>query len=334
MAKKLGLIARADRTGLGYQTRSYYKHLKPEKTLVIDIQRLNGNEQHSDWYENAIYSDGFPSQHTITDFLRGLDVVITAETPYSFQIYTIAKMMGIKTICVENPEFYDHIKYPEYPLPDVMILPSNWMESEIRNHAEPRGVRVYQIHHPVDREEHPFRLRTTNKPMHIAGKPATHDRNGTWDYLQAWPTGLVTTQSEDLASMIGKRYSQSRVIRNIKDQNDIYSYGDYLVLPRKYGGNCLILNEALSRGMPVIMPDIPPNNNILPNDWLVPAQITDRFEPRTAIDIYTADPLKLHQKINDFLHVNMPIESERANKIADTISWETLLPRYLEVIES
>ena len=42
---KLGLIARADNTGLGMQTWEFYRAMKPEKTLVVDISAMNGNKQ-------------------------------------------------------------------------------------------------------------------------------------------------------------------------------------------------------------------------------------------------------------------------------------------------
>lgn len=37
-----------------------------------------------------------------------------------------------------------------------------------------------------------------------------------------------------------------------------------MILPRKYAGLCLPMNEALMSGLPVIMTDIEPNNVILP----------------------------------------------------------------------
>lgn len=331
---KLGLLVRADDSGLGYQTRDYYKHLNPHKTMLVDISIHNGMAQHYDWYEGAYISKGFPRREMIIDFLRDLDVVLTAETPYSFEIYAMAKLMGVKTVCVENPEFYDHIKYPEFPMPDMMILPSVWKQDEIKAHAEPRGVKVVQIHHPVDRTTIPFRKRTTKRFIHIAGKPAAFDRNGTWDYLAACPDGIVITQSDDLAYNIRKRYRQSRVLTNIKDNSQIYDYGDVLVLPRKYGGNCLPLNEALASGMPVIMPDIEPNDNILPKEWLVPARKVSTFAPRTEVDIYDIDADALVEKINWFKNCNIEEESLKANKIAETISWQTLKPKYIEALEA
>jgi glycosyltransferase involved in cell wall biosynthesis len=167
--------------------------------------------------------------------------------------------------------------------------------------------------------------------MHIAGKPAVNDRNGTWDFLQACPDGTVTTQSTDLAWNIRRRYRHSKVYTDIPQPQQIYTYGDILVLPRKYGGNCLPLNEALSSGMPVIMTDISPNNHLLPKEWLVPAYKTDTIEPRTIVDVYTADTHELYQRIQ-WVKDNIESQSQRANEIADTISWQTLLPKWEEAI--
>lgn len=329
----LTLLVRADMTGLGIQTRAYYKHLNPHKTVIIDISDLNGNQQHYDWYENAHLIQGLPNDEQIDYILRDTDVLMTAETPYNQKLYTVARERGIKTICVENPEFFDPFRYADYPLPDLIILPSTWKEQEIREYCEPRGTKVIQLHHPVDRDDFPYRKRTSRQVLHIAGKPATNDRNGTWDFMQAYPNGTVTTQSEDLAWNIRRKYRHSIVHTDIAHPLRLYDMGDILVLPRRYGGNCLPLNEALSTGMPVIMPDISPNNTLLPQDWLVPATITDHFEPRGRVDIYTCDINKLAERI-EWVREHIEQESERANIIADSISWETLKDKWEDAIRS
>jgi len=331
---RLGLIARADNSGLGYQTKSYYKHLKPDKTIVIDLSPLNGNKQNHDWYDTEYKIVGIPEDNQLDYILSDIDVLLTAETAYNLNLYKRARELGVKTICVENPEFYDHQIYPEYELPDLIILPSCWKEDNIRNHAEGQGCKVVQIHHPVDLDEFPFRERTTNIPMHIAGKQASNDRNGTWDYLYAYHDGIVTTQDEDLARHIRSKFRHSTVYTEIDKPQDIYQYGDILVLPRKYGGNCLPLNEALASGMPVIMTDISPNNNILPKEWLVKANYEGSFEPRTKVDIYSADIQELNLKIEHMRNLDIAHESRKAYDIAKTISWGALLPKYQEAIRS
>jgi glycosyltransferase involved in cell wall biosynthesis len=329
---RLTLLARADRTGLGYQTKAYHKWLKPNRTIVIDMSIINGN-QTEDWYPQAEKILGLPTNEQLDFILQDTDVLLTAETSYNLNLYRRAKELGVKTVCVENPEFYDHIQYPQYEMPDLIILPSVWQYQYIKDHAESRGTKVLQIHHPVDREEYPFRLREDNFVMHIAGKPASHDRNGTYDFLDVCADGIVTTQSDDLAYQLRHLYRHSNIYTNITDNLQLYNMADILVLPRKYGGNCLPLNEALSTGMPVIMTDIEPNNHLLPKEWLVPAYKVDYFEPRGVVDIYQVDKQLLHEKINWFRSQDIKELSQQANKIANTISWETLLPKYKEALE-
>lgn len=328
---RLTLLAVASETGLGYQTRSYYKWLKPDRTIIIDISNLNGSTQHYDWYPDATVIKGIPRQSDF-DHILDTDIILTAETIYNLELYAEAKKRGVKTVCVENPEFYDHIKYPHYAMPDTIILPSVWLEPEIRKHAEGRGTKVFQIHHPVDREEHPFRLRSGHNFMHIAGKPATQDRNGTWDYMKVCPDGRVAVQNHDLSKQIAMRHRNAKIYDRITDNKVLYELGDILVFPRRYGGNCLPLNEALSSGMPVIMPDISPNNHLLPKHWLVPAYKTASFEPRGIVDIHSVDIFALQQKIEWFKQCDIQEESKLADEIAESISWPTLLPKYKEAI--
>jgi len=329
---RIATIGYRTMTGLGYQVLDYVKHLKINKVLVADLSKLNGVPL-TYWYNGARKTNGYPSNDDIEWLTDNVDVILLAETPLNYDLYKRAREKGVKTVVVINPEFYDHIKFPQYDMPDMIILPSIWKEEEIRQHAESKGTKVVQLHHPVDRENFPFKQRTTGNPIHIAGKPAVNDRNGTWDFMRACPDGTVTTQDNEFANRIRQRSRHSKVYTNIEQPQQIYSMGDILVLPRKYGGNCLPLNEALSSGMPVIMPDISPNNHILPKEWLVSVNPAGFFEPRTRVDIYQADVNALAERIQ-WVKENIESQSKLADEIANKISWTTLLPRWEEAIRS
>lgn len=331
MAKQLGVLAYSTKTGLGYQTKAYVKHLNPAKILEIDLSPLNGKEQHN-WFPGSQRTVGYPKDHELREFLTGLDTVLMGETPLNYNLYSIAREMGVRTVNVINWEFFDHEVYPQYPLPDVIIMPSRWHWEDAKAFADRHGIECYQIHHPVDRDELRFHERHTASPLHIAGNPAANDRNGTWDFMSACPDGIVTTQSEELARHIRMRYRHCNVYTNVEDYEQLYSLGDVLVLPRRYGGNCLPLNEALSTGMPVVMPDISPNNALLPPEWLVPARLQGSFTPRTKIDIYEVDVDALRAKLEWFKSQDMSALSRQADAIAESISWNTLKERYLEVL--
>lgn len=328
---RIGTISYKTNTGLGYQCRDYVKFLNA-KPMVIDLS-MHNRVVLNDWYPGIKVIKDYPRDEDIKEFIKDLDVLIFGETPLNYNFYKIAKTCGIKTATVINWEFFDHIIHPDYPLPDLFIMPSIWGYKEVKEFSDQKGIKCIQLHHPVDRNEITYKLRTTKKFLHIAGKPATYDRNGTWEFLTHVLNGRVTTQSVDLANQIRSRYRHTQVYTNIQDNNYLYQLGDILIYPRRYGGNSLVLNEALSSGMPVCMPDISPNNNILPTEWLVPAKIVESFTPRTKIDVYSVISELFKEKLDWFRNCDIEKESRKANEIADTISWDKLKSKYIEALE-
>lgn len=353
---KLGLIARADNTGLGAQTWEFYRHMKPDKTLVVDISSLNHNPQFPERYPDGIFVRGFPTKGEIDEFLEGLDVVFIAESPYNYYLYDAAKKRGVKTAVQYNYEFFDWYSFPYFPTPDMLIAPSLWHFQEVQEFADQRGIKHIYLHCPVNRDLLPYRkIEQAKTFVHPVGKPAAHDRNGTMILLYS----LVHVKSDITVKIktLNERFVASAFegdlndfLNNVLPKNvnliidatdqpnywEHYSEGDVMVLPRRYGGNCLPLNEGLSVGMPVIMTDLSPNNQFLPKSWLVPAPKIAEFKPRMVIDIHYAEPWELAQKIDEFASMKpteMYRENIKANHLAQSISWEEMAPKYRAALE-
>jgi glycosyltransferase involved in cell wall biosynthesis len=353
---RIGLIARADNSGLGSQTWEFYRHMQPAKTMVVDISSMNHNKQYPERYPDGHFIYGIPTNEDIDTFLQDLDVVFVAEAPYNFYLYTRAKELGVKVAVQYNYEFFDWFATPNLPTPDMLIAPSRWNYGVVDLFCQNRAIKHEYLHCPVDREKLPLRATSSFKTfLHTAGRSAAHDRNGTdtviqsAQYLKTDAQIIIHFQGEQgLGHQATKTIEQYRrdfelaggnlIISQKEYDNyqDVYSQGDVLVLPRRYGGNCLPLNEALSSGMPVIMTDIEPNNIFLPPSWLVYADKIGQFSPRTTIDIYDAEPQELARKIDDLY--NMSEEEVEINcKIADgyarQISWENMKPMYEKAFE-
>ena len=353
---RLGLVARADNTGLGNQTWEFYRHMKPAKTMVIDISQHNGNKQYPERYpQNASFIKGFPNSGDIREFLEGLDCVFFAETPYNYAFYSIAREMGVKTAVQYNYEFFDWFAYPNYPTPDMLIAPSRWHYDAVQKWADDHQIKHVYLHCPVDRQKLPFKPRTQAKRfLHLAGKAAAFDRNGTETVIDAskfvesdveivlhfqGEQGLghqATNSIDEYRGRIGRNGNPDKIRIEQKDYDnyeDIYGEYDVMLLPRRYGGNCLPLNEALSSGMIVFMPDISPNNNWLPPHWLLPAQKVGQFEPRTVVDIYGVDPRELAKRIDWFANNSQGVidtESRVADALAKQIDWTVMKEMYLK----
>jgi glycosyltransferase involved in cell wall biosynthesis len=229
--------------------------------------------------------------------------------------------------------------------PDMFIAPSTWHYDDVDAFCKERNLKHVYLHLPIDRSEIPRRhIDSARTFIHIAGRPAVHDRNGTYTFLNAIQLsegalkGIVYTQNRELADDIKRDFPMVKVVVNLHNYAEMYKKGAVLVLPRKYGGNCLPLNEALAAGMPVIMSRLSPQTDFLPAQWLVAANKTDiDFVPRTKIDVYKVSPYELMIKMLWFKSLSnqdMKEQSNKADEIADTISWETMAPKYLEVLEA
>lgn len=357
---KLGLIARSDNSGLGMQTLGFYKHLDPVKTMVVDISDLNGNQVYPERYqgEGVMFVKGFPDYTDIDNFLDGLDVVLIAEAAYSPYVYERSKQLGIKTAVQYNYEFFDWFNATRQFMPDMLIAPSKWHYDKIDSFAREHGIEHVYLHCPVDRMELDYReIKQARTFLHIAGRSAAYDRNGTETVIRA--SKLLKTPADIVLHFQGEQGLAHQATRTIAEYNemihregdpdrvtleqiefdnyaDVYQEGDVMILPRRYGGNCLPLNEALSVGMPVIMTGISPNTDFLPNDWLVMAERIGEFEPRTLIDIYEANPHHLATKIDKFFNMSeheMLNENVRASNLAETISWDSMKWRYIDELE-
>ena len=187
----LGIIARSDNTGLGNQTRELVEMLNPEKILLIDSQHFNGNKQHPEWYKdyNVITTTrGFPTKPEVIEFLRGIDVVLSCETFYRQDFLHYAKRRGIKTILQYNFEFLLNMSVPESELPDVLLAPSLWNIDQIEKMVNGR---CKVIHLPPPTDSTLFEnvrqnnmSKDHNRLLHVGGKFAAKDRNGTETVLQ------------------------------------------------------------------------------------------------------------------------------------------------------
>lgn len=335
---RLGLIARADSRGLGIQTLEVYRHLSPAKTMVVDCPSANPLPLRPDWYPDATWVRGLPTAEDFRRWLDGVDVVYTAETGYSPALWSESERAGVRTVLHFNREFLD-----TRDRPTLWAAPSMWRFDEAPDPKVFLPVPVAGDRFAgMQRDVKP----TATNFLHVVGRPAIHDRNGTADLLAALryvrSPITVTIRCQDPAYVPSLLHTRSIpahielviVSADIPNYWDAYRGADVLVMPRRFGGLCLPVNEALGAGMPIVMPDISPNNLWLPRDWLVPAEMRGEFMAKTHVGLYSADHRALAAKI-DRLATDRAFYAEAetiARDLAKRNSWEALLPEYRRVL--
>jgi glycosyltransferase involved in cell wall biosynthesis len=308
----LGIIARSDNTGLGNQTRELVKMLNPDKILLIDSHHFNGNEQHPQWYKDyniTTTSSGFPGQREVIEFLRNIDVVLSCETFYRQDFLHYAKRRGIKTILQYNFEFLLNMSVPEAELPDVLLAPSLWNIEQIEKMVDGR-CKVIHLPPPTDptlfenvRQNN--MSKDHNRLLHVGGKFAAKDRNGTQTVLQMLKYSkasyelVITTQKFPELDLKDSRVTVNN--SNPENREELYNGFDAMLLPRRYAGLCLPMNEALISGLPVFMTDISPNNLILPKKWLIKSEHINSFQAKSLVDVYDGNPEHLASIVDEYM---------------------------------
>ena len=342
---RLGIIARSDNTGLGNQTMELVKMLNPDKILLIDSSFFNNNEQHPDWYRGHSViqtTKGMPDTREILAFLNGLDVVISCETFYHLELVDLAKERGIKTILQYNYELFGNLAHPEWTLPDVLLAPSLW---NLHIVVKSFGKKSKVIHLPPPTDHSLFSeakeinvSKDHKRILHIAGKKAAKDRNGTDSIFE-----MMKYSKEDYEIVIKSQTKVDHISRdprlkieigNPQDRQDMYKGFDAMVLPRRYAGLCLPMNEALMSGIPVFMTNISPNNAILPADWLADSTVIDTFRTKSFVDVYGVNPKKLARIIDAYIVNNEKTEAKNKayNLGIENFSVEILKEKYLNII--
>lgn len=267
---RIGVIARTEiARGLAIQTRNFVEHMPVERTLVIDMPTADCALDES-WCPNPTHITYDARHHTlderiVRDWLRGLDVVFTVETPYDWRMPNWCREMDIPLVVQGNPEFVRHGQEGFEHLGDpIWWWPTSWRLDQLP-HGDvvpvPMPDRPNVAANP--RDDGPLKI------LHVIGKRAWADRNGTDILLRALTQVRqnmeVTIHTIDGAApdMVRRHNVKvTKVLDPVADRWSMYEGHHILVLPRRYGGLCLPALEAAACGLAVGMPGASPNEEL------------------------------------------------------------------------
>lgn len=330
---RIGLIVRAEERGLGIQTYEAWRHLSPAKTLLVDVgtERAFGFDGRPERYPDATVFHApdlrFDEKRT-RDWLEGLDVVWSAETFYDWRMCDWARDMGVRTVCHANPELWPHYRYP-FPEPDAWWVATPWRLEHLppRTRVVPHPVALDRFETgdhlgPYDTWDGPLRV------LHVVGRAAIGDRNGTATLLEAvrnlrrpMDITVASQRPDELGNLpAGNRRHRVflRTMGPTREYPQLYEQQDVLVLPRRYGGLCLPVQEALGAGLAVVMSDCSPNE-IWPGERVLAKPGITIEMLGGVIDTWNTDPVGLANVLNELS------SNREALKAARQASWDWAL---------
>lgn len=259
---KIGLVARCEDRGLGVMTAAFHWWMRPDKTLLIrPTPRLaRGFRQYPERFPDATVLDwdgGLLPEADCRAFLEGLDVVYSAETWYDQRLVEWAREAGVATVLHVMPELWN----ADWPRPTRLWLPTTWRAELMPEHD------VVPV--PVEPPAETVDLNTDGplRVLHMAGHRAMADRNGTLTFLMALrnvrasvaATMLCQDRRGPRAQGVPARVRYRAVLGPQESVAPHLLAHDVLVMPRRYGGLCLPVQEALAHGLAVVMPNCVPN---------------------------------------------------------------------------
>jgi glycosyltransferase involved in cell wall biosynthesis len=338
---RVGLFgARADDRGLGRVTHDFFTHMRPDRTLVIDMgTHSHGFTQHVDRYPAADvvpFNGGHLDDRVMTRFFAGIAVAVMYETAYDHRAYTFARAAGCRTVLMTMPEFHRHAT-EALPQPDVVWAPTTW-----RLDTLPPATRVVPV--PVAPQNpsppHPGGLL---RVLHVAGHRTSGDRNGTIAFLRALRllrrnvAVRVVSQDRRLPNVqhIPRHMPVTVEVNGVADYRRLYDHADVLVMPRRYGGLCLPVQEALAAGLAVAMTDCEPNITTWPAASIRSRPGTTIRTPGGPVTLHDPDPASIAAVIDRLADAPEEVASlkTRAREWAATHTWDALEPLYQAELE-
>lgn len=324
----LGIIARADRGGIAAQTYELVQNLNPAKVLVVSLQ--TGRGASGELYPGATRCDDPITGRVARNFLQGLDAVLTVEGWYGWAMAEEAAARGVRRILVANPELFRDAAY------DTIVTPTGWMIATM-----PEETIV--LAHPVSLDRFTQEQRTEVKEWYHIAAPAMLDRNGTDLLKQALkyirvPTSLTIRDASGTSAYRARVGNVDVLVVPGHATEKYWEHwrGDALVMPRRYGGLCLPMQEAAAQGMPILTTDCAPQSEWFQKDALVPPSRRSAVGMKHGrVYTYEVDPVRLAAKMDAITSGDVDVKSMSAHVLrwARERSWPRLLAAWREVVQ-
>lgn len=337
MTDRRAIVVRVDQGGLGEQTRALAHYLNPDVVLAVDLpeHKRRGDSQLDRLGHLPIVAtvdtDVIPTG-LLVELARTVDRLITVECLYTDPAGWAAVNAETVTVLVANPELY-----ADYPATRI-VLPTSWRIDRFRS--------ATIVPHPVDIDAAAAHARTRTGParvfLHVEA-PAMCDRNGS-DIVAAALAHVAEPCTLIVRSHRPRRggpFAVDRIGRvrivwdNTRPADWTACYhpddADVLLLPRRYGGLSMVVQEAAALGMPAVMLDVDPQRAEGWPGWRLPAHRLRTVLMRGGeFDVHTCPPETLATAMTMLARGERDLEGEstRALAWAAARSWPAVSERW------
>lgn len=320
MELKVGSICRAINSGLGNLSWEFYDHGLIQKCLIIDDSATD--PMFLERFDNYRLCKPNFSNDDMNWLLDGIDTLLLFESAYRWDIMAEARKRGIKIVFMPMHEFP-----PADNKADVWLCPSD-LEMDLSLDGEKVRINV-----PVNTDRVKWRKREkAQKFIHNAGGGGIMGRNGTNELISSLKHVTSPIDLTIRSQVINYELTDSRAVmkhENLENYWELWEEGDVFILPDKFAGLSLPMQEAFASGMLIITTDRHPVNKWLPNDCLIPVY---EYGIAKNAEVAIISPLDIAKVIDAWYNKDITKYSEMGKKWAEENSWESLIDRYKEIL--
>lgn len=328
----LGMVVRCDNGGLGTMTWEAWRHLRPTRTLVVRTTGpACGTPTPGRYDVGAVrYTPTHPTVADARWLCEGVDIIYGAETWYRSLVTQVARRQRVRTAL--------HVM-PEYWMPDIhadlLLAPTPWQA--------PPDAQLLPV--PVARDRLTRRRIDGVDTIYHVASPA-QDRNGTQLLLAALeelrrPCRVLIRQpgrhrSDSRHEIIGKAHVEWLPHHNGPYWEAWPEHAQALVMPRRFAGLSLPMQEAAALGLPVITLDRAPESDWFPGKARVKAAAAGRVVTWRAcrVDLWDAAPGALAETIDELTTSPALAQTlaEHSSTWADTLAWPRWVDTYRQAL--
>jgi len=335
---RVGMLCYGTEQGLSYLAKSFYDAGVIDEVLLINYTAKGTRPMHPEWYPNAI-SIGSVRPMTgegLDQVLDSLDIMLFFETPFDWDFPARCSSYGVKTVCMPMHEWYPQGKADVF---DLMLCPSKLDQDYFP------GSPLFQP--PVDPKT--WQLRTEAcRFVHNAGNIGHRFHKGTLEVLKAVKhiksdlTLTIRVQDTEYFKQLIRQTPEVEkdprvtIERGSIPYEDLYHTHDVAVVPEKFNGLSLPLQEARAAGLLVMTTDRYPANTWLPKDPLIPVASVHKARVSGGcleFEESVVDPKMVALMMDTWYEENLRDYSLSGLEWARANSWEVKKPLLLEMLE-
>jgi len=321
----IGIIGLSNESGLGRLADDFYNHFDCN---ILVLNHIKGQDKTK--FKNAVYCTGIPTNEEITALARESDLLLTFETPFNPNAYSIFKQFKKPTICVT---MYECMQDNQWFWKDVDVFIScslpDLQEISLKN-------KIY-LPIPIDTERIKFIERSgkIRKILHNAGYMGFQGRNGTTEVIKFMRRYInddieLKIRGQEEHNLFAYDKSDKRITLEAGeiDFDNLYSWGDLFFFPCRFNGLCLPIQEALASGLPVMTSDLIAWTGLIPKEWQIKTITPNNISYGKFIEVRKIDIDDALVKFEWFKNQDLKKLSHQAREIAEKRSWEVMKPKY------